>query len=60
MVGSSVGHSKHPQSCRIGVHGHWTVGWSDIALFAIFENVHIAADQVYIYMSSFSKHHRGP
>ena len=24
-----------------------TVGWSDLALFSIFENVHISADQVY-------------
>ena len=24
-----------------------TLGWSDLALFSIFENVHISADQVY-------------
>ena len=24
-----------------------TVGWSDLALFSIFENLHISADQVY-------------
>ena len=31
------------------------VGWSDIALFAIFENGHYAADQVYFYESNLKK-----
>ena len=26
---------------------HCTVGWSDLALLSIFENLHISADQVY-------------
>ena len=25
----------------------YTVGWSDLALFAIFEKLHVSADQVY-------------
>ena len=25
-----------------------TVGWSDLALFAIFKKLHVSADQVYI------------
>ena len=28
---------------------HDTVGWSDLVLLAIFENGHIADDQVYFY-----------
>ena len=28
---------------------HDTVGWSDLVLLAIFENGHIAVDQVYFY-----------
>ena len=47
----------------------WPLGWSDLLLFLIFENGHIAADQVYFYESikkigkfcmskfSFSKNH---
>ena len=26
---------------------HCTLGWSDLALFAIFEKLHISADQIY-------------
>ena len=26
-----------------------TVGWSELALFAIFEKLHVSADQVYFY-----------
>ena len=25
----------------------YTVGWSDLVLFSIFENLHFSADQVY-------------
>ena len=30
----------------------YSLGWSDIAIFAIFENEHYAANQVYFYESN--------
>ena len=33
----------------IWLGGGWLVGWNDLVLFAIFENGHFAADQVYFY-----------
>ena len=51
--------------------GSPTVGWSDLALFLDFENLHISADQVYVLelnskigtfgraKFSFSKNHKG-
>ena len=36
-----------PRKLRLG----WRMGWNDIALFAIFENGHYAAGQVYFYES---------
>ena len=35
-----------------GVKREYTVGWSELALFAIFENRHYAADQEYFYESN--------
>ena len=34
--------------------GYWLLGWSDVALFAIFDFGHIAADQEY-FLSSIPK-----
>ena len=46
----NLSHLKHMQACR------GTLGWRDLPLFAIFENAHIAADQVLIFnMSSIPK-----
>ena len=33
--------------CGKYIYYYYTVGWSDLALFSIFENLHIFADQVY-------------
>ena len=37
------------------VWSHWPLGWSDIVLFAIFENGHTAADQVIFLWVQFQK-----
>ena len=35
--------------------GHWTVGWSDLALLAIFENGHYVLPIRYIFVSPIPK-----
>ena len=35
-----------------GKEGIYSIGWSELALFAIFENRHYAADQEYFYVSN--------
>ena len=35
--------------------GRAALGWNDVALFDIFENGHIAADQVYFFVFKFLK-----
>ena len=41
--------------CFVLFWGRNSLGWSDIELFAIFENGHYAADQVYVYQSNSNK-----
>ena len=41
--------------CFVLFWGRNSLGWSDIELFAIFENGHYAADQVYFYQSNSKK-----
>ena len=38
----------------------WPIGWSDIALFAIFESGHIDVDQVYYFSSTPKNSLKGP
>ena len=41
------GRVKEDQMGRSVLMSYSIVGWSDFALFSIFENLHVSADQVY-------------
>ena len=38
-----------------GQYKYYRLGWSDLALFAIFEKLHVSADQVYFLGGQFQK-----